>query len=312
MATSGSTNFLPVRDTIIKGALRLCRVIGFQETISAHMMTTAGEALNLIAKSWMADGLQLWLQKQATLHLAVGTQQYKLGPTGDRAAENAIKTEVKTAVSSGTTLDVDDTTGMTAADVLGLELDSGAMHWTTIASVVDSDTLQLDDAVPSAAAVDNHVYTYTSLISRPYKITEMFHRAPDDSDTPIILMSRNEYATLSLKSSQGQTTQAYYDPQLTNGQLNIWPTANTVRDRLIFWFHKEVDDFDVATDDPEFPTYALRALKFALAADLGPEYGLSRSEVIYLDSKATVLKDEMLGFDEEEGSLNFGVDTGHG
>jgi len=262
----------------------------------------------MIAKSWMADGLQVWLQDEATIFLSVGTQSYSLGAGGDHASASSIKTEVKTAVSSGTTLDVDSTTGMTAADNIGLELDDGTMHWTTIASVTDSDTVELTDAVPSAAAVDNHVYTYTTLLTRPLRITEAWHVDESNEDTPLLEMSRKDYVSLSTKSTQGRTTQFFYDRQLTNGIFHVWPTADNLKHRIKIYFHREVHDFDSSTDDPDFPKHYLRALKFALASDIGDEYGVPVNRLERWERKAYMLKEEAMMFDVEDGSIQLGID----
>jgi hypothetical protein len=73
---------------------------------------------------------------------------------------NRVDTAMKVAaVGTGSNIDVDDTTGMTAGDIITILLDDGTYHNTTISGVTDGDTLALTDAMPSAAAIDNPVYT---------------------------------------------------------------------------------------------------------------------------------------------------------
>lgn len=308
MATSGSVNFNQTRDEIINGSLRLCGVKGELETLSAEVVNNAAEALNLIAKSWMNDGLQLWTIEEATLFLVKDQQSYTLGTGGDHCSTSHVKTEVATAVSSGTTLVVDSTTGMTAADVLLLELDDGTYLDTTIVSVDDTTTLTLTDAVPSASAVDNHVYTYTTIVEMPHKIIEMWHRNSSNIDTPILRLSRQEYVSLSDKASTGKTTQFFYDRQRDTGTLHIWPTANTLKDRIYFYFQREIEDFDSASDNPDFPVQYLRALKYALAADIAPEHGVPPQIQAGFEMKAEALRQEAMGYDNEMGSVYFGVE----
>lgn len=310
MATSGSVDFNRTRDQIIRAALRKIGADSALETPSAEMVTNASEALNLIAKSWMAEGMQLWLIDEATLFLIKDQQSYTLGGSSSaHCTTSHIKTEVATAVSSGTTLVVDSTTGMTAADVLLLELDDGTYLDTTISSVDNSTTLTLADAVPSASAVDNHVYTYTTAINLPYRIIEMWHRNSSDQDTPMFQISRNEYVNLSDKSNTGQSTQFFYDRQRDAGTLHIWPTANSLKDRIYFYFHREVEDFDAASDNPDFPKYYIRALTLALAADLALEYGVPPQIAAGIEAKAQMLKQEAMGYDVEYGSIYLGVDN---
>ncbi len=309
MATSGSVDFNRTRDQIIKAALRKIGALSEFETPSAEVVTNASEALNLLAKSWMADGMQLWLIDEGVLFLVKDQQKYTLGSGGDHATTSHIKTEVATAVSSGTSLVVDSTTGMTAADVLLLELDDGTYLDTTISSVDSSTALTLADAVPSAAAVDNHVYTYTTIINYPWRIIEMWHRDSGNNDTPLFRISREEYVDLSTKSSTGQPTQYFYDRQLNNGFLHIWPTASNLKDRIYFYFHREVEDFDAATDNPDFPKHYHRALVYGLAAELAPEYGVPIQIANNIEAKAQILKQEAMGYDIEYGSVYIGVEN---
>lgn len=86
-------------------------------------------------------------------------------------ATSRVDTRVRVAAAaSDTTLEVDSTTGMLAGDVIGVELDSDIvsveggyreMHWTTIASITDGDTLVLTAGIPAlkSAAIGRNVYT---------------------------------------------------------------------------------------------------------------------------------------------------------
>ena len=71
-----------------------------------------------------------------------------------------VDTEIRVAASStDTTIECDDTTGMSAGDICGIELDSGNWHWTTVASVTDGNTFVIDDGLTDDAAVDNDIIT---------------------------------------------------------------------------------------------------------------------------------------------------------
>jgi hypothetical protein len=65
------------------------------------------------------------------------------------------------AAATDTIMEVDATAGMTAGDIVGVTLDNGAIHWTTIASVTDGDTFVLTAGIPAgeSAAIDNDIYT---------------------------------------------------------------------------------------------------------------------------------------------------------
>ena len=62
------------------------------------------------------------------------------------------------AAAGATTMEVDTTTGIVAGHKIGIELANGSIHWTTVAGITDSDTLEIVDSLPSATNVDDDVY----------------------------------------------------------------------------------------------------------------------------------------------------------
>jgi len=76
MATSTSTNFATSRDELIKGALRIVGAIAQGETPTSTMTSEAAEALNMLAKAWMADGMPLWVTREYTQALTASTASY--------------------------------------------------------------------------------------------------------------------------------------------------------------------------------------------------------------------------------------------
>lgn len=83
MSLSGTAIYKIDRDELIAGAYRMIRVIDPSEAPNARLNEAANEQLNLMLKSWMADGMHLWVIKNQSLALVQGQQSYTLGPTGD-------------------------------------------------------------------------------------------------------------------------------------------------------------------------------------------------------------------------------------
>lgn len=79
MSTSGSTNFATDRDSIIKGALRLVGAISQGDTPTTDQVNEASEALNMLMKHWMIDGMQLWALKNTSFSLTASTNTYRIG-----------------------------------------------------------------------------------------------------------------------------------------------------------------------------------------------------------------------------------------
>lgn len=283
--------------------------IGSGETPSAADIKDASEALNIIIKEWMVDGLQVWLQDEITIYQVKSKQFYELHATGDHATSSGVKTKLQSSTAAGaTTLSVDSTAGMTLADNIGTEVAGGVIHWTTIAAVVDANTVTLTVGLPGSANAANHVFAYTTRVGLPYQITNIIRRDENNFDTPVETMSREEYMALSDKSSGGFVSNYFYDKQLLLGRLHVWPTTNNVRDTLVAYVQREVEDFDNAADDPDFPKYYTRALKFQLAADLGPEHGISNSRITLFTNIAADAKKRAGDYDVEDGSIYVGVD----
>ncbi len=304
MATSGSTDFSINRDDIITFALKKLGRIAEGDTPNTDQVLDAAFELNMMVKHWQAPGLNLWAVKKGFLFLEKDTSEYNLGATGDHATTAYLKTEMRVAaIAAATTLEVDSTTGMTALDNIGVIQDDGTSHWTTIASITDSDTLVLTTGLVSAAAIDKEIYTYTTKIDRPLKITGMWRRDDFGADIPINMITRQTYDELTNKTADNKAVQAYYDPQLTNGILSVWSEPTDLTDILVFRYQRPFDDFDASSDTPDFPQEWYLSLGYGLAALLCDTYGVSETIARKIEGKAAFFKAEAMEFDAEEGSI---------
>lgn len=72
---------------------------------------------------------------------------------GDGATEALVNTEVVT----DTVMEVVSTTGFAATDRIGITMDDGTQHQTTIASIVVDTSITLDDGLPSTATAGNAI-----------------------------------------------------------------------------------------------------------------------------------------------------------
>lgn len=304
MALSGSTDFNLDRDEILNGALRLIGKSSRGKTASSADLSDAAQALELLVKSWQAEGIRLWKQKQATLFVTKGTAKYQF--PGANCAFTTYETAVSTAAAAAaSTIFVDSVTNMVANDYIGFVLDDDTTYWATISSV-GASAVTIVGSLPSAAAVDNVVYFYRTQITRPLRVTDA--RRLDSSDVPIEVVSRFDYFELPNKTTTGKVNQVYYDPQLSNGNLYIWPTGSAAGEKIEIDVMMPLEDFDSSNIDPDFPQEWLKALRWNLASDLGPEYGIALRRQVYIDTRAKTLLDMVSGFDAEAGSVYFTVE----
>ncbi len=307
MATSGSVDFADsiTRNTILQTALRRINVLATGEDMDAAMQSDGSFALNLMVKEWQAEGLNLWAVQRATLFLSKSTKSYSLGPSGAHCTLSVTETAVKVAGStSDTSIDVDSTTGMTAADNIGIMLDAGTIHWDTIASVTDSDTVVITTGLASAAAVDNAVYFYTDKINRPLRVVSA-RRKISGVETVVDVISRQEYDDQPTKATTGTPTQVYYKPTLDTGTLFIWPTSDAEGTTMELSLQGPLEDFDAPTNNPYYPGEWGNALIWNLAAQLGVEYGIPKNTLGRVRDEAARSKQTVENFDRETAPIFF-------
>jgi len=284
MARSGSYDFSLTRDDIINGAFRQIGVLGEGQSASAARISQAAEQLNLMIDMWEYMGVGLWLNKEVVMFPAKDQIKYYMGPTAisgqsDYAClvSEYAKTELSVAsAANDTTLDVDSDDDFTNGDYIGVELDDGSIHWTTINGAPAGNVITITTGVASAAAIDRHVYGFTDVVQRPLEVIRAFrrnHASADYIDTPIEIVSIDEYMGLTSKTSDGPPTMIGVDMQLDDIILHVWPEPTNMKELIHLWVKYPIQDFDAASDDWDFPRGWGNALKLNLALQLAPEYG---------------------------------------
>lgn len=306
MATSGVYTFNRTRNEIIAGALRVLGVIAEEETPLAVTVSNAAEALNMMVKSWVAAGTGLWTRQDLTLFLQHDTNSYIIGPSGTHCTSSYDDTQIATAAIIGAaTITVDDDDGFTSADYLGVELDDGTLQWTTVSGAPVANVITLGAVLTAAAAVDNVVYSYTTKAQRPLFIEDAFIRDVSGSDVPVDIVGQVDYYRLANKTSSGRPNQIYYDPKLTNGMLYVWPRPTDVSDTLHFKARYQIQDFVNIADNADFPVEWLKALKFNLAINMAPEYGVIGERYKIIQELAASSKQDAMFSDHEYASTVF-------
>jgi len=305
--TATTSDFSLSRDDIIRAALEELGEAAEGEPITPDRTNACALRLNSWVKSLMATGAKLWAMEQATLFLEVGTAEYSLSSSGDHCTTDYIQTTLSTdEATNSTSLSLTSTTGMAASDNIGIVLDSGAIHWTTISGAPGAPTT-IATGLASAASSGNIVFTYTTKIGRPQRIdTESaYWHSSAGADTPVKLISRQEYAQLTNKTTPGKIVQAFYNPQLTTGILSVWPTPDNATDVLKFWYERALNDFDLSTDVPDFAIEWGEALILGLASRMAPSSGMTRLDRMELKQRADEALSLCMGYDRDNTSVFF-------
>jgi len=388
MALSGSVNFNMTAQQLIDNAFSKIGVKKMEQPLIAAELQDGIDNLNLMMKSWQAQGLHLWSMEEGVLFLDAGVNEYSLGATGDHACRLSDFVGAETtadAVTGDVILTLESTTGMASNDYIGIELDDGTREWKTIATVdsatqvtfcaldgltsttltsarttgqtvmpvassagmtagnnvaviltsgsidlttiasVDSSTqitltvaltgnaangnavhvYATDTGLSDDVATGNTVFTYTTLIERPMRILSFRRKTYGyDDELEVTAWPRNKYFNQTNKTAQGTVVNAYYSPQLSDGKVYVWQTASSVNQLLRFTYEKPIDDIDLSTDNLEFPVEWLDCISTNLAAKLAVIYDVPPAKTQMLFSLAQGSLDNMLGFDQENESLN--------
>jgi hypothetical protein len=144
-------------------------------------------------------------------------------------------------------------------------------------------------------------------IQAPLKITQAFTRDNlSNTDIPMNIYTQYNYNLLSTKINQGYPVHLWYQPQNQTGTITIWPSPDqyTATNRSIYFvYQRAFDQFNAATDTPDFPQVWIEPLIYSLAHRLSPEYGVPLSEQDKLNETANQLIMNALSFGTEEGAL---------
>lgn len=310
MALSGSKDYSITRANIIEAALRKIGDYDQGETVPGDEVSAASLSLNLMVKEWVARGIDIWLRDEITLFLQPDQQSYALGT--DHATASYVETTLSAAEASGqTVISVTSSTGMTAADNVGIKMDDDTIHWTTIVSVDSATQITITVATDDDAASGNKVYAYTTKAGRPTKIVYAYRRDVNDIDNEVSLIGESQYRSQSNKGSSGPPVEAWYQPTMTTGTLYVWPVDGGASwDKLILIAQYYPDDFDAASNNPQFPIEWGNTLVWNLAAELASEYGVPEREQARLWQIANFKLNELLDYDVENASVKFEMDSG--
>lgn len=264
MALSGSRDFTLNRNQIVQEALENAGILGEGETPDSTLLNKTNRKLNTMIKAWVAKRVGLWVRREAVLFLADSTANYSLSSaSGSAHCTDSYKSTTIAAneAAEQTILSLTSTTGMTASDNIGIELDGGTRQWTTILSVDSSTQVTVAAALTAAASSGNTVVTYTSRINRPLRIVHArrYHLV-DDYDVELELLSHEDYFSISKKSTESDPTSLHYDKQLSAGVAYVYPEPDGVKNVIKFTYQDMLQDFDSATDNADFPDEWLEAI----------------------------------------------------
>jgi len=148
---------------------------------------------------------------------------------------------------------------------------------------------------------------------KPLKIIQAWHRdTTSNFDTPINIVSLQEYNRLGNKFVDATPVQLAYLPLNTTGTIFIYPEPDSysVTNRSIYIrYQRPFQDFDTSSDTADFPTEWNLPLTYALAVALAPSLGVPPNDMAKLEGLSKMYMEAAQDSLQENASLFLQPDT---
>jgi hypothetical protein len=293
MASSGVVTYTVNELDIVTDALHGIGVYGVGQTINADDIVLCRRKLNMLMKQWsgaidFAPGFKMWTRKRATVFLQKDQSSYSLGPSGDHATASYVRTTLSVnAASLAASISLTSTIGISNADYIGIVLNSGAIHWTTVSSIGSPTTIS--SGLASAASSGNTVFSYTTKMRRPLRILTSMLKSADNKEQYIDPgMLLEEYESITDKTVDGTPDRFYFEAQLTNANIYLNRQPDDVGKVISLVYLSPIEDFTGTNDTADFAQEWYRPLSLQLQIDISPSYGKPVTQELKL------LRDESL------------------
>lgn len=139
----------------------------------------------------------------------------------------------------------------------------------------------------------------------PHKVISARFRDTNSIDTPISVLTRQEYYDLPNKSSTGRPNSYYVDYQRSSAVMYIWQCLSSVTTETIrYTFQRKFEDIDALDNDIDIKQEHFEVVGFNLAARMADDYGRSGEHISRIIARAQLLLDGVLD-DEREDYVQF-------
>lgn len=309
MTTSGTYVLSYTVNEIIEEAFDLLQIAQDGETLSGDMVSRGKKALNMLIKTWQAQGAHLWTYTEGTLFLGVGTEKYDFRLAATKAANEWFETTTTADTTAGAnTFSVTSAANIQENDIIGIIQSDNNLFWTTV-DTVSGLSIKVDDDITLATTSGAFVRNYrpsssTNVPLKPIaRMIDVRRKEADDYEIPIILGSRQDYFDLPNKEQSGTPIQSYYDRQDIAGEdsgvLYLWSSPNSAKPVINFTYERKIQIMDNSTDTLDMPEWMQEAVIYNLATKLIPRYGCTAERAAWIKAEAMNLEDLVLTFDQE-------------
>jgi hypothetical protein len=301
-ATTGSGDYTLMVGEVLRESLENLRAVAFGEDIETEQVSSLLRTFNIAIKSFQAQTLALWTWRHAALFLTKDTAGYLLGPTGSNAAETYVATTLAVdAAASDAVVTLTSTTGINDGDYIGIVLDDGGVHWSTINAAAGTT---ISSGLPSDAAAGNTVFAYTTKIERPLEIKDVRLLRLTGDEKPCNVIPMSEYNAYPIKNTSSEVVNVAYEPLVGNALIHVWPLNAVSTEVLKFQYKKPTATVTSFEDVVSFPADCYNALVLEITSKLAPKYGTPMAEMRDWERKAKMALEEMHDF-EDDTSISF-------
>lgn len=300
MAYSGNiagTTFNALK--VVEHAFRRCRLPA--QSITAEMTSYALESLytlltdlsNIKTPSWCIEKVVLPMyENQQVVPLPVGTVDvlnlnYRVMQplTG---ATTTTSTAYTTYFSSLTTVNIVGIKWAAASVPVTFETSLDGLVWTEAGS---SDVVAAAGEIvwtDISGALSSNYFRVVSASTMDFESIELGNLP---QEIPLGQLNRDGYVNQSNKVFPGRPSNYYYQRNLPQQVVNLWPAPNSDAEQaqLVLWRHRQIMDTENLQQDVEIPARWLQAIIDGLAAEVAAETMTVDIQVMAtLEQKATM------------------------
>lgn len=318
--TSGNYEYSQSAIRIITTALRVCQVIGDNETPDGAMLDDALDAFNAMIKGWQASGIHVWSEEEAILFPDANKAQYEIGTTSQDHAcvfRTLVQTTLSAAAASGaSTISVTSASGIVTGYYIGVQTTAGTNFWTTVNGAPSGTTVTLSTPLDASCVAGAIVFCYPTPLVRPLRLySGRRYVYSSGIETSMIQMSRLDYANQPNKTTTGTFTAYFFDPQTgpsggayiyPQALLNFWPEPQDNTNGFRFTSQRPLQTLDNLSNLPDFPPEWIAALKWNLAVEIAPQYAVPAQQMQMIAQQATRWFTVAQAWDREPEGIRFG------
>lgn len=314
MTIAPTNSWNPAVTYMIRQALIKLAVIADDEQPTAPQFNDALFCLNGIVKSAEATGIHVWTEEEAILFVQPGQVKYIIGGPGLNAntsdADEWLElTLTSNVVLGNTTIPLNTSIGVSVGNKIGVILNDGATWWATVVTVPTVSAVTIDLPIPNTGASQGaFALVYSETISRPLRVPNArLLTLQGLNETPMTIMSRQEYMDTPNKLSPGTPTQWFYSPQRDKGLFYIWPAPQRSAWAIRFTWYRPLADLLTPDNTVDFPQEWVNPLIWALANEMLPDYDCPPNRATMIKEQAAVYSDLVQSYDRESEPVQFGL-----